>query len=536
MAEMLFKTKGNASPQGKPRVYFTCHSDDFELYFDKICEYIFKTHDCSVYYTADMNEVISDEDKAIDLESSNLFIVPVTLKLLSTPNRAMDDVGFALEKHIPVLPLMMESGLDTLYSKPDKFGELQYLMPFSTDSTEVSFEEKLRKYLESVLVSDEMAKRVRAAFDAYIFLSYRKKDRKYANQLMRIIHNKPECRDIAIWYDEFLTPGESFRENIDKILADSKLFTLLVTPNLLEENNFVMEKEYPAAVESGIEIIPAEMEKTDKNILAEKYKNLPEISNPYDDEAFRKRLADTLSNLAIKSNDADPEHNFLIGLAYLDGIDVEVNREKALALITSSADAELPEAMEKLYYMYKNGTGVKLDYFAATEWAQKISLYYLENSGADSENTLKWLNILALNYKLTGDYENAFKISHQVYELNCMFSGEKHPDTIIALCNLGDAYKNIEKYDMALDLSRKAFDLYTEVMGAEHQYTLSSMINLAAVYSKLGNYRKAIELCEQAYEVYLRTLGEKHPETLVALTNLSVYHHALGSYSKALEY
>lgn len=41
-----------------------------------------------------------------------------------------------------------------------------------------------------------------------------------------------------------MTPGESFNENINKVLRDSKLFTLLVTPSLLEEPggkpNFVM--------------------------------------------------------------------------------------------------------------------------------------------------------------------------------------------------------------------------------------------------------------------------------------------------------
>lgn len=73
-----------------------------------------------------------------------------------------------------------------------------YNNPNSHDTTEISYEEKLKKFLESVLISDEMAKRVRGAFDAYIFLSYRKKDRRYANELMRIIHAKPEYRDIAI--------------------------------------------------------------------------------------------------------------------------------------------------------------------------------------------------------------------------------------------------------------------------------------------------------------------------------------------------
>ena len=187
----------------------------------------------------------------------------------------ISDIPFALQKHLPVLPIMMEPGLDMIYARPDKFGELQYLNPKSTDLTEVSYEEKLKKYLESVLISEEMAKRVRDAFDADIFLSYRKKDRRYANELMRLIHKNPEYRDISIWYDEFLTPGESFRANIEKALEKSQLFTLLVTPNLLEEANFVMTEEYPAARNSGIGILPAEMVSTDQVQLAAKFAEIP---------------------------------------------------------------------------------------------------------------------------------------------------------------------------------------------------------------------------------------------------------------------
>ena len=228
MASFKVEARNNSQVEKKPRVYFTCHPEDVK-HFKKICEDIFKTHDCAIYYTEDMTEAIPEEEKEVDLERFNLFVVPVTLKLLNTPNRAMDeDIPFAKEKHIPVLPIMMESGIDVIYSRPDKFGEMQYLKPYSSDITEISYEEKLKKYLEAVLISDEMAKRVRNAFDAYIFLSYRKKDRKYANELMRLIHSNPECRDIAIWFDEFLTPGESFKENIEKMLDDSKLFTLLV--------------------------------------------------------------------------------------------------------------------------------------------------------------------------------------------------------------------------------------------------------------------------------------------------------------------
>lgn len=87
MAKILSRTKGNANPNGKPRVYFTCHPDDFAKYFDKICGDIFKTHDCAVYYTEDMSEVIAEQDKATDLESNNLFVVPVTFEELPENNR-----------------------------------------------------------------------------------------------------------------------------------------------------------------------------------------------------------------------------------------------------------------------------------------------------------------------------------------------------------------------------------------------------------------------------------------------------------------
>ena len=52
--ELSVRTRGNASPKGKPRVYFTCHPADLAHSFDKVCGDLFATHDCAVYYTADM--------------------------------------------------------------------------------------------------------------------------------------------------------------------------------------------------------------------------------------------------------------------------------------------------------------------------------------------------------------------------------------------------------------------------------------------------------------------------------------------------
>lgn len=275
MDYMKVRTRGGGDPRGKARVYFTCHPDDVDKYFDKVCEDIFRTQDCAIYYTADMTAPIPEMYRDADLGQMNLFVMPVTFRLLHEKNRAMDsDFEYAAdEKHlIPVLPLMMETGIDEFFK--NRFGERQYLSPYTHDLTAISYEEKLKKYLESILLDDKTTERIRKAFDAYIFLSYRKKDRHHANELMGLIHKNPLYRDVAIWYDEFLIPGENFNENIDKALKKSDLFAMLVTPNLVNEKNYVQTVEYPNVRRAGKTILPAEMVRTDRAELKSLYPDL----------------------------------------------------------------------------------------------------------------------------------------------------------------------------------------------------------------------------------------------------------------------
>ncbi len=545
MAVFKVATKNQNDIGKKPRVYFTCHPDDFDKYFKKICDDIFKTHDCAIYYTEDMTEAINEDEKEIDLGRNNLFVVPVTLKLLSKPNRAMDDdIQYAKKVHIPILPFMMESGIDVIYSLPDKFGEIQYLNPFSSDTTEISYKEKLKKYLESVLISDEMAKRVRAAFDAYIFLSYRKKDRKYANELMRLIHSNPEYRDIAIWFDEFLTPGESFKENIEKMLDDCELFTLLVTPRLLEKvinekgeecDNYVISTELPMArtkkEEKGTDIFVVEMDKTDKDALS-----AIDI-NDYlksDDAEFRARLVDTISRIATSTNNT-PEHNFLIGLAYLDGIDVEVNREFAIELITSAAEADLLEAIDKLYDMYSEGVGTSVDYKKALIWAQRKYDLLCNSLGEEHPDTLTALNNLAYTYGHNGEYSKELMLFEKVYTIKYRALGEEHPDTLTSLNSLSIAYSDVGEYRKALEMKEKAYTLRCRIIGEEHPDTVESLGNLASTYSDMGEYGKALEMEEKAYTLRCRIFGEEHKSTLTALNNLATTYYNISEYRKALE-
>ena len=380
MAEFRFFTRGDSSVRGKARIYFTAHPDDYEKYFEEIRKDILERQNCTIFCLDKETMPEEVEDFELRMGEMQLLVVPVTRKLLETPNRAMDvEVPMAAEKHIPILPLMQESGLDSLFGR--KFGDLQYLDKYSADPTALPYSYKLTKYLESVIVGNELAEKVRAAFDAYVFLSYRKKDRKYAQELMRMIHSNPFCRDIAIWYDEYLTPGEDFNDAIRAALEKSGLFALTVTPNLINELNYVLSIEYPMARSLGKQILPIEMQPTDRKKLSEMYAGIPDPVVASDSAAMSACLADMIHRIAITSNDKNPQHNFFIGLAYLSGIDVEIDHARAVQLISEAAkSSQCVEARKKLASMYRNGEGVPRDMEKAVLWQSAAVLALSETA------------------------------------------------------------------------------------------------------------------------------------------------------------
>lgn len=375
MSQLAYRTRGSASPQGKPRVYFCCHPADQSTFLEPVVKDLLAQADCAVWY--DPEPVLSYspgewEERKSDLAQMQLFVLPVTTRLLTRRSPALEwEFPLAVEQHIPVLPILQEPGLEVLFN--EKCGDLQCLDPNQADPTALPYEEKLKKFLAAVLIGDELAAQIRAAFDAYIFLSYRKKDRREAQSLMRLIHKSEFCRDIAIWYDEFLNPGEDFNQAIAKALEKSNLFVLAVTPHLLENPNYVMREEFPAAKNSGKPILPVEMVPADRAELETVYPGIPPCASGQGGDAFSEELKAALLGLALREKDSDPRHNFFIGLAYLNGIDVEVDKKRAVPLIHGAADAGLIEAMEKLVSMYCTGEGVARNYRQAVLWQRRLT-------------------------------------------------------------------------------------------------------------------------------------------------------------------
>ncbi|MBQ4186394.1 MAG: hypothetical protein II642_00790, partial [Firmicutes bacterium] len=106
MSTFQYKTIANEHPQGKPKVYFTSHPDDFKRYFEEVTTTILNLQDCAIWYapaeacaaadssvpaapaerTARTAEPAAppapDPDLALLLSQMQLFVVPVTTKIL----------------------------------------------------------------------------------------------------------------------------------------------------------------------------------------------------------------------------------------------------------------------------------------------------------------------------------------------------------------------------------------------------------------------------------------------------------------------
>jgi len=499
MAKITYKPHYNF---GGPSVYFTCHPDDFRFTFrpksewgfrgPKLLRRIFPRKDyCrifelvdgallragvdQVYYTTDMSETLTEENKELELKQMKFFVVPITKNLLTTPSRTMEvDLVFAEENGIPILPIMMEPGLDELYRSSAVFGELQYVNAYGGDTTGISYEGKLKSFLETTVLEAEMTQKIRASFDAYVFLSYRKKDRRYANALMHQIHSSPEFANVAIWYDEFLTPGEEFNENIREALERRQLVLLLVTPSVLEDTdgkpNYVVGEEYPAAKRAGKPILPIEMVSTDRTLLSDRFPDLPDCVDPENWDELRSRLLELLRQVGATPRTRDPESDYLLGLAYLNGIDVETNANRAEMLITSAAEAEYPDAMEKICDLYRSGGRIKADRRKALAWAERIADVYTERYG------------------------------------------EEHSYALWSLSHLSTHYRDLKEFDKALELQQKVLATRRRLLGPDHAKTVDSLWLMAVTYNKMKDHAQEVKLRAEICMALKRTVGVEAKE------------------------
>ena len=533
----------------KIHIFFCSTTHDFFRYFDDISKELFnyKSKIAIWYPSYDMRsgEPIRE---IVDYESLGFFkmcVVPVTAELLDTDNPAKREMMYALKNDIPVLPLIQEEGLSERFNAV--FGNIQYFDKYlnKSDETQLPYEEKLKLFLDRTLPTDDLVERVRAFHKARLFLSYRKKDRLYANNLLKFIHSDAGFQTVAVWYDEFLVAGDDYSNEIKEAMRGSDAVLLLVTPGILEEDNYVMRVEYPDAVKMGKKIIPIEMFSVDRNLLAEKFPGIGEVISFREGERILEALGEIFDRESLSID--SPEELFLLACAYLYGIDMEISYKKAEDFLTKAAEDGFMEAYEKLIDSYFKGVGV-------VKYQQEIQKLMLQadfdnpeylarlQDFVDSRDCIepngekvvfwgeKYLELIDEKYPGTKDPVILEKIAYVRDKVGRMKVIKNLNDLSLgktSLQELGLQGSGNEKYEMT-DLPRPSA---TEKI----EFREEKVSNEEAVISDLNYYKYAEEFYEQCY----REKGK--PEVLKLLVEIYehlgyLYQRFLGDDKLAAEY
>ena len=337
--ELNVKSRDGRTSVRRPKVYFTAHKDDFDKYFDEITDKIASVLNCDIYYLSADDDADDEIGLAQRISEMSLFVFPVTKTLLSKGGRALDvELSAAIDYGVPIVPVFIDGDIDDFNNKVGTYEVIEY---------GAGFDKKLEKFLNNTLFGGESAKRIESEFTSSIFLSYRKKDVDSARKLIDVLRKDKALNDVIVWYDNYLTVGEDYNEEIASALSSCDLFALLVTPNLVGEENYVSKIEYPSAVRAGKSVFAVEAVPCDRKLLEKKYSGEYPLFSIDDDKAIIDHIKTHLSEkLASVKN--TPEHKYYVGLAYYAGVKAEVDRDLGVRLLLESAESGFIPALIRL--------------------------------------------------------------------------------------------------------------------------------------------------------------------------------------------
>jgi tetratricopeptide (TPR) repeat protein len=144
---------------------------------------------------------------------------------------------------------------------------------------------------------------------------------------------------------------------------------------------------------------------------------------------------------------------------------------------------------------------------------------------ADHHWVLLQAKDLAAARRKMGQIDEALALSEEVYQKFMRSFGERHPDTLDAAMNLGNAMRvkgDVEEdHDLMVTADAQlaaAFELYSAAYGDDHPCSHGCAFNLAVVRRRIGREREALDLVANALAGFQRRLGDEHHYTLTCMT------------------
>ncbi|MBE5826375.1 MAG: TIR domain-containing protein [Butyrivibrio sp.] len=238
----------------------------------------------------------------------------VSSRLLSDPAVPFKDVlETAVNLGIRILPIGIDPGVSARFS--EVYGHMQTL-DYCTDSAKARLKHYIDGYVDLYRVIDD-GPAIPEVFSFHIFMSYRKKNLVKLTELMKVIRKWPEHLDTSIWYDDALVEGEDYDDQILEQIKSSDVILLVMTPDVLDEGNYVLVNELPDALKFGKRVITFITEDMDPEDI-EKYSDfMGEIVD--DTDTLRRLLKEEHDKVAGPGHNPTDEDVYKLGLGYLSG-------------------------------------------------------------------------------------------------------------------------------------------------------------------------------------------------------------------------
>ncbi len=314
----------------KPKVYICAHPQDLPIYKKMLTEQMQLLMWCDIY---------TDDELSTDrfvhywmLRDMRFFLVPVTRRLLSENNMAMRKVRFAREHQIPVIPWLMEDGLEKLFAL--RCSGMPYLRR----------EEPLDTFVKEFRMDRKTVLRIRDAFDGVVYLDAQPCDSRFVRQMQCLIHRCACCDNLG--FSPYPQPQEG------------QIYMLVLTEQMLKNPELALT-HYETAKALNLPTIAVMMYELDPKRIQDAFPWVSQVIDPYDEGELEYVLMDALELAGIRySSEMKPEQMYLLGLAFLNGVDMEMDRSRGIAYIRQAAYANWGEAKEKLTSLQHIGDGV----------------------------------------------------------------------------------------------------------------------------------------------------------------------------------
>jgi tetratricopeptide (TPR) repeat protein len=131
--------------------------------------------------------------------------------------------------------------------------------------------------------------------------------------------------------------------------------------------------------------------------------------------------------------------------------------------------------------------------------------------------------------------KDEIRSAQRLVESNQTLLGDAHPDTLMALTNLGLVYRDAGDLERARVLLEGVLVELRRTEGDEAYSVLRVEGLLGGVLFGLGNLTGARRLEEHALEAFERSYGPTHESTLIAIKNLSGTLYESGEYEESIQ-